>query len=105
MKENPNFEAIYARFLKDLTKPLHSKPEFRNTNREAKDDEVSLSEVSLFNAFPDPDNLLESAFCDFDRFLNTAEIKKSKEGIPLSVNYIDGKENEEYIINVKAEKA
>lgn len=100
MKENVNFEAIYARFLKDLTKPLHSKPEFRNTKREAKDDEVSLSEISLLIAFPDPENLLESAFRDFDRFLSAAGIKKSPFGIPLSINYIEGNEKEEYIINV-----
>lgn len=100
MKENVNFEAIYARFLKDLTKPLHSKPEFRNTNREAKDDEVSLSEISLLIAFPDPENLLESAFCDFDSFLSAAGIKNSPFGIPLMINYIEGKEKEEYLINV-----
>jgi len=86
-------------FIEELKSPFHKeKPDWFN-RKEIKTDEVSVKGIYIVNNFPDRENLLETAVCDFELFTDIFEIRGKD--YPLVLEYCETAVFEEYIITVK----
>lgn len=62
------------RFVEELKKPVHEKKPVFFDRTKAHDDEVCAAGMYLCPDFPDEQGLLETAYADFERFLEVFEI-------------------------------
>ena len=86
-------------FIKLLSEPLHKPFKWKRTR--AKGSEISIKDgVRIVNKFPDPEGLLDTAFEDFERFLEAGEIPVNGD-FPVAIRKTKTSVFEEYIISVK----
>lgn len=90
-------------FIDNLCAPTHAQKLFSKNLREKKEGEISLDKIYFNPNFPDPENLLETSYKDFNEFLLSADIVNSKDGIPLIIECGKTDCKEAYIIEVKEE--
>lgn len=71
------------KFIEELKKPIHSvKPAFFKRKLKA-DEEIAVDGIYLCVDFPDEENLLDTAFDDFNIFLDVYEIKGNRYPIKI----------------------
>lgn len=85
-------------FIEELKSPLHKEKPTWFKREKANCNEVSVKGIYIENNFNDPENLLETAVCDFKLFSDVFEI--SGEKYPLVLEYCETNVFEEYIISV-----
>ena len=85
-------------FTKDLSKPMHTEIP-KNWNKfPLNDGEIDFSEIDLIIEFED--ELLETAYADFKRFIENMQIKVSKSGKKVIICRRETSTFEEYVIDV-----
>ena len=88
-----------------LSSPIHEQKLYGFTRRKAKENEICFKQVKLNLNFNDPNNLLAYAYKDFNRFLKSANIKKSDNGKLICIEEIDVSDNvEKFILSVTEDK-
>lgn len=105
------FEAIHERayddfftnqpskdFVEELKKPLHSTKPLTFDTRQPDINEIDLRGMYLCKNFEDKDNVLKTAYDDFETFLKVYEIGGDK--CKISLNKADTSCFEEYRINI-----
>ncbi len=85
-------------FTEELSKPLHTQMPPRWNSSPKKDEEVNFESIDLTIAFED--EVLETAYADFKRFLSIMQIKVCKNGKKFIVKQELTSCFEEYIIRV-----
>lgn len=85
-------------FIKELKSVLHSAKPSWFCKKEPSDGMVDISGAFLRTNFTDDEKLLETAYCDFDRFLDVYEIHG--DSYPINVEYVETECFEAYKITV-----
>ena len=85
-------------FTEELSKPLHTERPPRWNSSPLKEGEIDFSSIDLNIEFYD--ELLETAYADFKRFLEVMQIKVCKDGKKVTVKAGITSRFEEYIIRV-----
>ena len=99
-KVDPFFDKQPPRdFIEELKSPVHQgKPTGFDIERLPSPGEVSVRELYIAEKFPDPEGLLETAYSDFERFLELCEI--GGKGYPVRFICDSSMEFESYNISV-----
>lgn len=85
-------------FLDDLTRPMHNTTPERWNQRSSDMNEVFIPAAKLVIDFPDPENVLETAYEDFLSFMKASLIEDG--GFAFQVQLREDYEQEEYAIEV-----
>ena len=95
---NPLFPQPEMTFIEDLKKPLHDKKPELFGKRSKESDEIDISGAYLVADFPDPEELLTTAYDDFKVFLKVYEFGGDR--FHVTVKFSETSCFEEYTLKV-----
>ena len=90
-------------FIDELRRPLHEQKPPYYGKRDKKDGEIDVKGIYLANRYPDdPDGLLETVYCDLDRFFSLYEIGGDR--FPIVIKKGKTEKFEAYVIEIAPDK-